>query len=312
MTIIAIKKTVIALLYDFDKTLCTKDMQEYTFIPGVGMEPKEFWAEAAMMKRKHNMDTINAYMKLMLDKAKQAGKSVNRQDFVNLGKDVEFYPGVTSWFERINKFGQNMGVEIQHYIISSGLREIIEGCSIYSEFKRVYASEFYYDENDVACWTKLAVNYTGKTQFLFRVNKGALDIWDDQLLNEYVPEDKRIVPFRNMIYFGDGMTDVPCMKLVRQNGGYSIAVHKPGQIELGEKLLAEERVNFSSEADYSKGKDLELLVAQIVTKMFIDDQLHQLSSQEYRDSKHKREVRSLMDFLNSNGARNMIFGIRKK
>jgi 2-hydroxy-3-keto-5-methylthiopentenyl-1-phosphate phosphatase len=214
------QKPVLALMYDFDKTLCTKDMQEYTFIPNVGMTPAEFWTESNTLAKERKMDGILAYMYVMLQKAHAARQSIRREDFVKLGKDLEFYPGVEDWFGRINQIGEDLGVKVEHFIISSGLQEIIEGSSIYKYFNKVFACEFLYDENDVACWPKNVVNYTTKTQFLFRINKGVLDISNDDDLNKYTPEDERPVPFRNMIYIGDGLTDVPCMKLVKANGAF--------------------------------------------------------------------------------------------
>ena len=232
-------KTKIAILYDFDKTLCTKDMQEYTFIPKIKMKSKDFWKESNEQAKDEKMDSILSYMYLMLKKSDMTKQSIHREDFVLLGKDLEYYPGVEEWFDRINSFCRDMNVIVEHYIISSGLKEIIEGSSIYKYFKtskkeskhykiedRVFACEFLYDPSDVACWPKVVVNYTTKTQFLFRINKGILDISNDEDLNKFTPEDERYIPFRNMIYIGDGYTDVPCMKLVKLNGGHSIAVYK--------------------------------------------------------------------------------------
>lgn len=222
-------KPVIALMYDFDKTLCTKDMQEYSFILKVQMSPADFWIESNALAKDKKMDKILAYMYLMLKKANAADQPIRRQDFVELGKDLEYFPGVEDWFSRITHFVEDMDVIVEHYIISSGLKEIIEGSSIYGFFSNVFACEFLYDVNGVACWPKNSVNYTTKTQFLFRINKGVLDLSNDSDLNKYTPEDDRPIPFRNMIYIGDGLTDVPCMKLVKANGGYSIAVYKEGE-----------------------------------------------------------------------------------
>ena len=171
------------------------------------------------LAKDEQMDPILAYLRLMLKKASEKGVSVTRENFVKLGKSIEYYPGVEEWFSRIDEYGKENGVTIEHYVISSGLREIIEGSSIYKHFKKVYACEFLYDENQVAAWPKLAVNYTNKTQFLFRINKGVLEINEDRKLNEYIKEEDRRIPFRNMIYIGDGLTDVPCMKLVKVNKG---------------------------------------------------------------------------------------------
>ena len=267
------KKPVVAIMYDFDKTLCTKDMQEYTFIPNLGMTATDFWAESGKLSKGKKLDGILAYMYLMIDKARSAHIKIQREEFVKLGVDLELYPGVESWFERINRIGEDLGIKVEHYIISSGLREIIEGSSIYKHFREVFACEFLYDENNVACWPKNAVNYTTKTQFLFRINKGILDISKDEELNKYTPEDDRPVPFRNMIYIGDGLTDVPCMKLVKANGGYSIAVYTKGKRNKVESLIAHERVDFISLADYSEGSDLDITVRDILCKMAMVDSL---------------------------------------
>lgn len=275
-----IKKPVIALMYDFDKTLCTTDMQEYTFIPNVGMTPHDFWAEASAISKGKKMDSILAYMWVMLEKAHAAHISIRREDFVRLGKDLELYEGVEEWFERIKRIGEDLNVEVEHYIISSGLREIIEGSCIYKNFKEVFACEFLYDENDVACWPKNAVNYTTKTQFLFRINKGVLDISDDVALNSYTPMEDRRIPFRNMIYIGDGLTDVPCMRLVNANGGHSIAVYKDGKRDIVDDLLLHDRVDFVAPADYREGKELDEIVKAILCKMSMEDSLKKHSDDQ--------------------------------
>ena len=267
------RKPIVAIMYDFDKTLCTKDMQEYTFIPKVGMTADAFWAEAAALSSERKMDGVLTYMYLMLEKAHAARKGIRRSDFVQLGRDLEFFPGVTDWFERIRRFGDEIGVTVEHYIISSGLREIIEGSEIYKAFREVFACEFLYDENEVACWPKNAVNYTTKTQFLFRINKGVLDISDDTTLNTYTPEDERRVPFRNMIYIGDGLTDVPCMKLVKLGGGYSIAVYRDEMRDKVRPLLKDNRVNFIEPADYREGSTLDCTVKTVLRKMLLTDRL---------------------------------------
>lgn len=268
-------KPIVAIMYDFDKTLCTKDMQEYTFIPNVGLTPKDFWKESNQLAKDKKMDAILAYMYLMIEKAHAARVSIRRNEFVKMGKDLQFFPGVIDWFKRINSIGDELGLSVEHYIISSGLREIIEGSSIYKEFKDVFACEYLYNENDVACWPKNAVNYTTKTQFLFRINKGVLDISNDNDLNTYTPEDDRPVPFRNMIYIGDGLTDVPCMKLVKINGGYSIAVFQRGKKNKVEDLITNNRVNFIEPADYSEGSDLDKTVKLILSKMSMVNDLTQ-------------------------------------
>ena len=218
------QRPIAAFLYDFDKTLCTTDMQDYAFIPSLGMTPAEFWAEANGFGRRHRIDGILAYMYTMLQEAKRKNLPFTRADLVDKGRDIVFFPGVEGWFRRINDYGAELGVQVEHYIISSGLREIIEGSSISGEFKEIYASEFYYDEEGVPVWPKLAVNFTAKTQFVYRINKGVLDVSDDKTLNDSMPDDSKRVPFTNMVYMGDGLSDVPCMKMMRAYGGQAIAV----------------------------------------------------------------------------------------
>lgn len=257
----------IALMYDFDKTLTTKDMQEYTFIPKLGLSSEEFWEKANEQARKEGMDHILSYLKLMLDEAKRCNQPIQRSDLVELGRDLEFYPGVEGWFSAINAVGEELGLSIEHYIISSGLKEIIEGSAIGSAFRRIYACEYLYDAEGRAVWPKLSVNYTAKTQFLFRINKGVLDVFEDQALNAYTAEPERSVPFRNMIYIGDGLTDVPCMKLVKENGGKSIAVHAPNRLSACKKLMNENRINFYVLADYQSEGELFGLVSTILENM---------------------------------------------
>ena len=270
-------RPVIALMYDFDKTLCTKDMQEYTFIPKVNMSPDAFWGQAIRLSQEKKMDPILAYMWLMIDKARSEHVSIHRENFVEMGKDLELFPGVEDWFRRIDEEGRAQGIEIEHYIISSGLREIIEGSSVYGNFRDVFACEFYYDENDVAVWPKNVVNYTTKTQFLFRINKGILDLSENSELNAYTPEEERRIPFENMIYVGDGLTDVPCMKLVKVHGGYSIAVHKPGERVKVESLIRDGRVDFITEADYTEGSEMDETVKRIIRGMAVRDCLRRQS-----------------------------------
>ena len=221
------KKPIVAIMYDFDKTLCTKDMQEYAFIPSLGMTAPDFWSEVRDMTDREEMDNILAYMFIMVEKAREKHIPITRQMFQEMGAHVEFFKGVTGWFDRITAFGEAVGVQVEHYIVSSGIKEIIEGTEIADHFKKIYACEFLYDESGSIQWPKYAVNYTAKTQFLFRINKGILtiDSKSADILNGYTPEDDRRVPFYNMIYIGDGLTDVPSMKLVKLNGGQSIAVY---------------------------------------------------------------------------------------
>lgn len=275
------QKPIVALLYDFDKTLCTQDMQNYAFIPSLGMQPADFWREANTFGWREHMDGILAYMYTMLRKSKEKGMEIRREDLVEMGRSIELFPGVKEWFGRINAFGESLGVEVEHYILSSGLREIIEGSGISHEFKKVYASEFYYDETGTPVWPKLDVNFTAKTQFVYRINKGVLDVANDKDLNASMPDDSKRVPFTNMIYVGDGLSDVPCMKMMRTYGGQAIAVYQPESRGAVEELLYRGRVDFIFPADYREGTALDTTVKNIIRKMAVTDMLTEEHARQY-------------------------------
>ena len=190
-----------------------------------------------------------------------------------MGRDIEYFPGVTDWFDRINAFGQSLGLEVEHYIISSGLKEIIEGTSIAREFKEIFAAFFVYDEHGRPIWPAAAVNYTSKTQFLFRINKGILDVTEDQALNEYTPDERRRIPFSNMIYIGDGLTDVPCMKLVKRNGGISIGVYQESAA-IVDDMLFNGRVDFVLSADYRADSPMEQTVQAALMRIAAQSRLN--------------------------------------
>ena len=257
---------IAALVYDFDKTLSPRDMQEYSFLPDLGIEPSEFWAACRECAVEHRMDGVLAYMYMM--KKRAAGRmALTRKTLNRLGEGIEFFPGVEGWFSRINAIGQEIGVEVEHYIISSGLTEIIEGSRIHNCFKAVFAASFVYNEEGEAVWPATAVNYTSKTQYLFRINKGILDVTNDRDLNGFTPEALRRVPFSNMIYVGDGLTDVPCMKLTRLKGGYSIAVYAPDNSEIADDMLLQNRADFRCPADYRRGSEIETAVTLLFRRM---------------------------------------------
>ena len=272
-------KPIIAIMYDFDKTLCTRDMQEYTFIPSVGMKPQEFWDHATKTAAEEVMDSILSYMYCMVEAAHESGNPLTRESMVACGKDIEYFPGVEGWFERINRYAEEVGVEVEHYVLSSGLKEIIEGTSIAKYFKRIYACEFLYKDGQ-AYWPKMAVNYTNKTQFVYRINKGVLDINNNADLNNYRPDSERRVFFDNMIYMGDGLTDVPCMKLVKESGGHSIAIYHAGQHENALPLLKHDRVNFMLEADYREGSDLDRTMKLLLENLSCKNKLKSLNKQQ--------------------------------
>ena len=265
------KKIEVALIYDFDGTLSPGNMQEFGFVQAIGKNPDEFWKKNSEIATINDASQILCYMSLMIKEATYSDIQLTKESFHSFGKKIDFYPGVLDWFKAINDYGNSIGLIIKHYINSSGLKEMIEGTPIANEFENIYACSFLYDVNGVAYWPAVAVDYTAKTQFLFKINKGIQEVSDNSKVNQYIPEDKRRIPFERMIYFGDGDTDVPCMKMVKQHGGHSIAVY--GDLTkkaTAMKLINENRVNFACPADYSKGKDMHNVVKRILYKIRAD------------------------------------------
>ncbi len=274
------KKPIVALIYDFDGTLSPGNMQEFGFIQAIGKSPKEFWQESDNIAVGQDASNILSYMKLMFDEARKAGIKLRREDFKRFGASVELFEGVAEWFGLINSYGNQKGVRIEHYINSSGLAEMIEGTAIAKEFKRIFACTFIYNDEGEAEWPGVAVDYTAKTQFIFKINKGILSIRDNKKVNESKDEDKKRVPFPHMIYFGDGETDVPCMKIVKMFGGNSIAVYNPEikkKVNVAKKLLRQKRVNFITPATYTKESRTYQVVCAIIDKIKADYDLANLS-----------------------------------
>lgn len=265
------KRPTIALIYDFDGTLSPGNMQEFGFMKAIGKEPREFWDSNAKLSIENDASGILCYMYLMIKAAKNNDISLKRDSFKQFGADVELFNGVKEWFSLINEYGRSIGLEIKHYINSSGLKEMIEGTPIAKEFENIYACSFLYDIDGIAYWPAVAVDYTAKTQFLFKINKGISAISDNKKINEYIPEDERAVPFEHMIYFGDGETDIPCMKMIKEHNGHSIAVYGDSKKKsTALKLIKENRVNFACLADYREGKDIHCVVKRILEKIKAD------------------------------------------
>ena len=266
-----VKDIVLAVCYDFDKTLSPDDMQAQGFIQSLGQEVKSFWSESNQLASDNDMDQNLAWMYKMAKDSR--GKFVfNKEKLKDYGSKVELYPGVDTWFERINQYGEEKGIIVEHYIISSGLKEMIEGTKVAKYFKKIYASSFYYDEDGVAVWPAQCINYTNKTQFLFRIKKGALAI-NDTKVNDFLSEDQVRVPFRNMVYIGDSDTDVPCMKLVSINGGYSIGVYSKEAQNKVFKMIEEKRIKYFAEADYRSNSELEQLLKNIIDRTAMNEVL---------------------------------------
>lgn len=269
----------LAISYDFDGTLAPGNMQEHSFIPEIGMSVKKFWSEVSKLAEENEADNVLIYLGHMLEKARAAEVQVRKSDFKRRGSEVELFEGVPEWFDRITEYGKLGGVKVQHFIISSGIREMIAGTPIAKKFEKIFASSYWYDHHGIAKWPALALNYTTKTQYLFRINKGCLEVHDHAKVNDYVPKPNRPVPFQNMIYIGDGETDIPCFRLVKDQGGHSIAVYKPHTKKArhrADKLITDGRVNFSAPADFRDGKDLDRFVKGVIDKLATDAHLTKL------------------------------------
>ena len=276
-------KFTIALIYDFDGTLAAGNMQEYDFIPAIGKSNIEFWNEANHLAEEQDADQILTYMAVMIREAHAKGLSLRREAFQESGKKVTLYPGVEEWFDRINAYGEACGVQVVHYINSSGLKEIIEGTSIADKFRKIYACSFLYNVDGIAYWPGVAVNYTNKTQFIFKINKGVESVYDTKQVNKFMEEKQRPVPFSRMIYVGDGTTDIPCMKLVKNFGGHSIAVYNPKDKAKRREmntLIRDNRVNHVCPADYSEGKEVDIVVKAIIDKCVADHKLSLLEAEK--------------------------------
>lgn len=279
------EKRVIAFIYDFDGTLSPGNMQEYDFLRILGIDNSEmFWGKVKSERQEQNASEILTYMKVMLDESNARGEKISRQAFVDYGRSVELYPGVREWFDLINQEAAKYDITVEHYVNSSGLQEIIEGTEIANAFTEIYACRYMYDENANANWPAVAVDFTEKTQILYMINKGIKKISDNQMINASMPDEEKRIPFSHMVYFGDGETDIPCMKLLAQEGGYSIAIYKENnksKIEKAIKYIDRKAVTFACPADYSKDKDIYNCVCAILERIVSNDNFY-LSQQANR------------------------------
>jgi len=268
----AFDKKTIAMVYDFDGTLSPRPMQEYAFLPSIGEDASAFWKETSRIAAEQKADPMITYMRLLYTKAKDKGVTIDRDSLVAQGAAVELFAGVEQWFDLINRYvaasGASHGVTVRHYLISAGLTEIVEGTKIFPKFHNVFASAYSFDPYELP-YPKRVITDTGKTQYLFRINKGIEDL--GLSINDHMPEDDRPVPFSNMIYFGDGDTDVPSMAVTRKNGGYAMAVHAPGKDrDKCTKLFDAGRCDFFAAADYRDGQELYKRTCLLLDRMLAD------------------------------------------
>ncbi|MDR2902288.1 MAG: haloacid dehalogenase-like hydrolase [Lactobacillales bacterium] len=270
------KPITAAICYDFDGTLSPGNMQEHSFIKELNIPPAVFWGWVNDSCAKNKADPILTYMYLMKREKEKTGQKLTKESLKNAGKDIPFFPGVPEWFNRINAYASARGIVLEHYIISSGLKEIASGCAIAPFLKEIFASSYAYDDSGAAVWVANAINYTNKTQFLYRINKGCFDLGDHVTINKHMPADEKYVPFRHMIYIGDGETDVPSMRVIRSEGGYAIAVYSGGK-EKVMPLLSDNRVDMVAPADYCADGVLDSFIKVILDKIQIDAKLKDLT-----------------------------------
>lgn len=309
------RKKRMAICYDFDKTLSPDDMQTFTLIPSLGMDKNEFWNLSNRLAKENLMDNNLAWMHELISLSKAKRKSIKREYFHEIGKDIPLYKGVEEWFDRVNKYGESREIEIEHYIISSGLKEIIEGSRIADKFKRIYASSYLYSVDGIAEWPAQAVNYTNKTQYIFRISKGIFEEYDERV-NDSMEDSQLYIPYENLVYIGDSATDIPCMRLVKSKGGYSIGVYDPGKNQRKKvyQLYSDGRINFYTAADYSARGELmhimKLIIDEIAAKekikteqqvLKINSDLYKVTSQfetiisQYPDAISKKEKKDVMN-----------------
>ncbi len=276
------KKTRMAVCYDFDGTLAPGYMQEHSLLPALRLKSQKFWEEVKNLSKEHNMNEILAYMFLTLKKADEVKHPIKRDSFKQHGKSIKLFEGLKDFFDEMSDYASSKNLEMEHYIISSGLKEIIEGTEIYRKFRYVFASEFYYDENGVARWPAVAIDYTSKTQYLFRINKGIINVWDNARINQYVPELERKIPFTRIVYIGDGETDIPCMKIVNLQGWYSVAVYDPKKRKSKNKisphhvclhLIKHGRTKYIAPANYEKDSKLSKILKLIIDRISAEESL---------------------------------------
>lgn len=287
------KKPIIAICYDFDGTLSPGNMQEYDFFSSLGCKKKDFWEESNQFAKNNHVDPILSYMRLMIKKAADGSTQTTSKALKKYGKSVELFPGVMDWFDRLKKLGGEQGAIIEHYIVSSGLKEMIAGTLIGKKFKRIYACSFVYSNNDVPEWPAVAVNYTTKTQFLFRINKGITKDDDHKEINAFKPDLKRRIPFSRMLYIGDGATDVPCMRLVKEKGGVAIAVydeHRPKARSEAIKLLHDGRVNFVAESNYCSGNRIDTIVQAVICSIVARSRVESIDTAPPRRTKKPTQL----------------------
>ena len=261
------KQNTIALVYDFDGTLIPKTMQDYTIIPRLKLRSDKFWSDIMEEAEATDGEVMMIYMRQLITRASSMNIKITKSEFKLMASKIEYFKGVFTWFDNINKYLKNnhKRIKVAHYVISAGHHEILESTAIRKKLKNVFGSQYYFNEQGHATFPKVVVTDTAKTQFLFRINKGKEKVSDS--INSHMPEELRPIPFENMIYIGDGLTDVPSMALIKKQNGHSVSVYPKGskkQKKVSNDLLAAKRVDFIAEANYARNSVLFKRICLII------------------------------------------------
>lgn len=277
-----IKQNTIAIAYDFDGTLTPKAMQEYTILPELGIHAGgAFWKKCNQESKQFREEKDLVWMRRIKELSKEKKYKLTKKRLAELGSRIEYYKGVETFFQSMSQYVKKKSrgkMKLNHYIISSGLKEIIDGTTIRNNFKQIFGSQYHYNHLGYPDFPKVLITDTVKTQYIFRINKGKEDV--SESINQHMPEEERPIPFKNILFIGDGSTDVPAMNVTKKYGGFALAVYRPGSEKAKKECLGlrlANRVDSIAEADYRKGKEIYEFVTLVLDTMI---QRYQFDSRE--------------------------------